>query len=339
MHDKKLSFQINHEYKVINLSYLDFIHNDITYPLHYNSDGNISHGLLRNIVKFLIKSYQDYTFWWMEYMEFVSPNEPLLVELIKIFEDLNSSHKIKIIDNNLSKFRLQNFKIPKYYYSEPTSLGFTANSSLDINVRKFDKKFICLNRVDRPHRRIVFDYMNRKHQSDSFLSYAPMEENNPRRTILDNPDISEIGNLENAFTTTYQLKSFCNIITETLTYNSFIHITEKIDKCFSAGQPFLLVAGMGYLTKLKELGFKTFDKWWDESYDREMLFSLRIEKIKKNIDTIASWSIEECEKVYTEMIPTLIHNQKLCIEYSKSKYHVNQWDRIYIDFYSKKSLV
>ena len=33
-----------------------------------------------------------------------------------------------------------------------------------------------------------------------------------------------------------------------------------------------LVSGMNphYLKKLKELGFKTFDSWWDESYDSEV---------------------------------------------------------------------
>ena len=45
------------------------------------------------------------------------------------------------------------------------------------------------------------------------------------------------------------------------------------------GLPFVMVNGHGSISKLKELGFKTFDKWWDESYDDEPNETDRLNKI------------------------------------------------------------
>ena len=40
---------------------------------------------------------------------------------------------------------------------------------------------------------------------------------------------------------------------------------------------------------LKAKGFKTFDKWWDESYDEEIDLELRIQKIVKILEEIAKF--------------------------------------------------
>ena len=79
-----------------------------------------------------------------------------------------------------------------------------------------------------------------------------------------------------------------------------------------------MVAGGGYLKKLKEYGFKTFDKWWDEYYDDEIDFYKRIDKIKNLILEISKWSIEECESKYKEMKDVLLHNQNLSISFFKN---------------------
>ena len=43
--------------------------------------------------------------------------------------------------------------------------------------------------------------------------------------------------------------------------------TEKTFRSISIKQPFFLLGGKNSLKYLKSLGYKTFDKWWDESYD------------------------------------------------------------------------
>jgi hypothetical protein len=62
--------------------------------------------------------------------------------------------------------------------------------------------------------------------------------------------------------------SMVHIVTETDFYKNKLHLTEKVFKPIVAGQPFLLLAGMGNLEYLRGYGFKTFGDYWDESYDK-----------------------------------------------------------------------
>jgi hypothetical protein len=73
-------------------------------------------------------------------------------------------------------------------------------------------------------------------------------------------------------------------------------------------QPFILFGNPHSLKKLKEYGFKTFDKWWDESYDTELDLDIRLEKITKVLEEIASWDMTKCHHITNEMEETLIHN-------------------------------
>ena len=70
---------------------------------------------------------------------------------------------------------------------------------------------------------------------------------------------------------------------------------------------------------MKRVGFKTFDKWWDESYDIEIDDNKRKEKIKNIILEISSWSLEKCESIYKEMIPVLKYNQEILKDISKNR--------------------
>ena len=49
-------------------------------------------------------------------------------------------------------------------------------------------------------------------------------------------------------------------------FNNIIHITEKTYKPIAFMQPFILVAAAGSLRHVQDMGFKTFNEFWDESY-------------------------------------------------------------------------
>ena len=319
-----LKVRINHTEKLILFS-------DITYSIsaskkfYFRSElDGISDNILIDIISKLNTTYIDYTFWWLNAHEAgIKFFENVQIQkLIKLFEKLNLKNKIVFIDNNLGKTNIDN-GINKI--SVPGLIGFTSHMGFEITERKFEKKFICLNRIPKPHRREIFKFLKENYENDSYLSFAPTKTDDLDHCYLDYVPNTAFGNMSHAWPSEFQLKSFCNIVTESMWYSGPIHITEKTDKCFSAGQPFVLVSGPHYLKKLKELGFKTFDKWWDESYDDEVKYPKRISKIKQIIDTIANLSISECESIYLEMIPTLIHNQKLSKSYSNSLYFNFNW--------------
>jgi hypothetical protein len=102
--------------------------------------------------------------------------------------------------------------------------------------------------------------------------------------------------------------AFLHVVTETVfdyPHNSY---GEKTWKPIVNLRPFVLVSVPNALQELKDMGFKTFDNWWDESYDRVVDPLQRINSIVKIIDWIASKSIDQLKMLYDEMKPTLIHN-------------------------------
>ena len=56
------------------------------------------------------------------------------------------------------------------------------------------------------------------------------------------------------------------------------------------------------------MGFKTFDRWWDESYDLEHTFPARSRKMLNVIREIINKSDEELVVMLQEMEETLSHN-------------------------------
>jgi len=102
--------------------------------------------------------------------------------------------------------------------------------------------------------------------------------------------------------------TFLNIVTESSTISEIIFFSEKTFKPVYACQPFIIFGNPNSLKKLKELGYKTFDKWWDESYDDELNFTRRLEKIIDVMNEISTWSLDKCFNVTNEMESVLVHN-------------------------------
>jgi hypothetical protein len=107
----------------------------------------------------------------------------------------------------------------------------------------------------------------------------------------------------------YHARSFCYIVNETKYGQPFGYFSEKTINSIACMRPFVLVAPPNSLKYLKLLGFKTFDRWWDESYDTESNHEQRILKIFKIIDFIQSKTIIELKQLWNEMRETLQYNK------------------------------
>ena len=115
--------------------------------------------------------------------------------------------------------------------------------------------------------------------------------------------------------------TFVSVVTETLIDENTLFISEKTWKPIYVGHPFIILGNPGTLAYLKKLGFKTFDKWWDESYDKIKNEHLRINKIVMIIESITKKSHNELVKVREEMEEVLIYNQNLFKKLVKNKYN------------------
>lgn len=76
-------------------------------------------------------------------------------------------------------------------------------------------------------------------------------------------------------------------------------------------QPIIQYGPLHALGTLKELGFKTFDKWWSEKYDFIEDDSFRLLEVLKVVKKINKLSKQEMLEMYLDMKSTLIYNYNL----------------------------
>lgn len=99
-----------------------------------------------------------------------------------------------------------------------------------------------------------------------------------------------------------------HIVTETVYFLPKLHLTEKVFKPIIAQRPFILVAAPGNLAYLRSYGFRTFDRWIDESYDQEQDHYVRIEKITAEIARLCALPMSELKLMHEEMKEVLQYN-------------------------------
>ena len=104
--------------------------------------------------------------------------------------------------------------------------------------------------------------------------------------------------------------SFLSLVAETLWDTDEPFWSEKTLKPILLLRPFILLSTPGTLKLLRKLGFKTFGKFWDESYDLEKNSGKRFEMVMKIVDVIREKTIPELEVMLKEMQSILIHNRK-----------------------------
>lgn len=79
-------------------------------------------------------------------------------------------------------------------------------------------------------------------------------------------------------------------------------------KGISQKRPFIIFGAPGCISLLKNQGFKTFERWWDESYDHELDFEARVEKIINIIKELSLLTITDLRKIYKDMESILDYN-------------------------------
>jgi len=108
--------------------------------------------------------------------------------------------------------------------------------------------------------------------------------------------------------------SFLNVATETRYYSPMPYVSEKTLKAAAAMRPFIIAGPPGSLQLMKDLGFKTFSKWLDESYDEETNHEKRLEMIGSEVSRICRLPKSQLDKMLVQMEAVLIHNTKALVE-------------------------
>lgn len=251
----------------------------------------------------------------------------IIIDSNQNFLDVNT--KFKIITT------LHFIVICNYHPNQLNDLNYVSElpTSADVlSITQRPKHFICLNRnSQRPHRYYLSLFFEKYKLYDKaiYSLLMPLHQNNFKKLNdleeyksivlqkipLEIDTQNRIQTLEgfhtgNTFLKQNYLDSYFNIVTETCFAEGQIFFTEKILKPLMCLQPFIVLSSPNYLKKLKELGFKTFDSLWDESYDSIIDNEDRLLKLFEIIKEISEWSLEECEKNYKSVLDICIYNRE-----------------------------
>jgi len=107
------------------------------------------------------------------------------------------------------------------------------------------------------------------------------------------------------------------LIPETLC-NNYHYITEKTTKAIITKTPFLIVSTPGYLLFLRDMGFKTFSPYIDESYDLEQDLDKRIDMVLDSLENVTKNGAEKC---FLNVQHILDHNYKKFAELCGKWHH------------------
>ena len=114
-------------------------------------------------------------------------------------------------------------------------------------------------------------------------------------------------------------KFLVDIVCESYYSGNTFYPTEKTWRPIMLLTPFIVQGPQWFLHRLHDLGFKTFDRWWDEGYAEDSADHQPLEIIKI-IDNIKTKSISELNTMYEEMKPILQHNRQRFLELSEQDF-------------------
>jgi len=178
------------------------------------------------------------------------------------------------------------------------------NFGLKITDLSFNRKYKSIDEL------LDYDFDNL--QLTRFQNFLPLhlegEESKhlPARNL---PDISQ-----------YFKQSYWSLITERDFYKSNLYegFTEKTVKCILFGHPFIIIGLPNTLSYLRKLGFMTFGRFIDESYDNIQDDHKRLAAAFEQIDNLALLNYNDLRLQRRKMLPILQHNYNRFFEIHNS---------------------
>ena len=189
------------------------------------------------------------------------------------------------------------------------------------------RDFLYLNKQSRRHRVKLYDKLLEQGVLDNSI-YTFVEGESKRRLEkeyelpgIDPKDYPRWGKDQDITEMPY-VDTVCSIVSETNDNDTDVFMTEKIWKPIIAQHVFVVHGNHLYLQKLREIGFKTFGSYFDESYDLENDQNKKIDKIVslcKDLKT-KDWNDIYCQTIALRQhnYDTLFNKEKLSAEVNKT---------------------
>lgn len=158
----------------------------------------------------------------------------------------------------------------------------------------------------------LYDYLSHQHLEEKLNLLTNRKRNDRPVEISDHYHSKSINQNYIGYNNNHLIKKvhhcFLYVVTESRFCQPLSNISEKVLRSYAAKRPFVIVAPPYSLEYLSKLGYKSFDKWWDESYDTEENHTKRLKKIFDIIDYIDSLSYDDLYSLLTEMKSVIDYN-------------------------------
>ena len=219
------------------------------------------------------------------------------------------------------------------------------------------KPFLKINRTNRDERDIFMLFLNFEklfdkclvsfpelHKwpdySSEFYKYTQQENINDLKSKLpfdiDNTDKTNHGpagigkgffDADLPFNPIHYRNSFISIVMGAFPFDTNgHHLHSSTFNPMYCGHPIIQFASYKSLEIMKQYGFKTFDKWWDESYDDEKDDWKRLQMVMDLVLKLSDYDDYSLLQMYKEMKETLQHNIDIIENYDVK---TNLYDRIF----------
>ena len=244
-----------------------------------------------------------------------------------------SSDNVKKSTNYYPKIELPHVKWlggVSYFWFHMYRKYLRQSLNFDHTKKKF--QFLYLNKTSRPHREKLFYAMSRENMLDDCLfTFHDKGITMPKEYEL--PEIGakkypRMGKDQEIYPLPYEHTKY-SLISETNDTNDEIFMTEKIWKPILAQHIFVVHGNYLYLQKLREMGFKTFSNYFDESYDLQLDKNKRIDKI---IDTCKYLTQANWKDLYLQTQALRKHNFDNFFNKNKLCEQINITLKLFLEF-------
>jgi hypothetical protein len=237
---------------------------------------------------------------------------------VTVFEAWNKPFDIK----NVLEFKP---KDDRYLYlnynrtTRPHRIYFLAELLQAGLYEKGLNSFNLLNNSNLLHNE-VFNYGINRY--DANLVTAAQYIFNKKQEII---DVETTFNLASSINLNDHERTFVDVVTETIVDPNSLFISEKLWKPIIVGKPFMVLGSNNMLTELKRLGFKTFGRWFDETYDYTDTLEKKIKIIIKNLDAYKNKSVEDLQFIRNEMKSICQYNQEHFKNLTRQKHYDGEY--------------
>ena len=194
-----------------------------------------------------------------------------------------------------------------------------------------DKKhldFLYLNKQERTHRKKLYNKVKPLLENSLYTYWAHNIKLSKDYELPWAQDYPVIGLDQDLYEKPYNDTKF-SLISETNDNNHEIFMTEKIWKPIIAKHLFVVHGNHLYLQKLREIGFKTFSAYYDESYDLEADKDVRIEKIYNVCKDLKQ---KNWQDLYLQTQNIREHNYRTFFDKDKLGLQVNKTLNLFLEF-------